>query len=594
MVSWSYHAKIPVDWARVQAFVSGFFLMAVTSVVLLGWFTHNLFLIQLHPSFVAMQFNTALCIGCIGAALLCLSLHLRIVAIGCAIVLGTIAGLTFLEYLLSINLGIDQLFFTYNLPRVMQHPGRMAFNTSIVLALTSVSLILLHRKRIGVAALWIVIFSTCILSLVFVSLIGYATGMEAKLGWLDFARMALHTAVCVMVSALCLLTYSLPIALQSLHSRWLLPCCVMIGQFASTLAVWQAFRTEQFHAIERLAEQDAQYFKLSTKTRLFEEIQAISRLASRWEVLQGYPAALWNIDAGNYIEDFESLDVLSLYDAQQKPIGEMAKNAHVVRPQLSVLTPEQKNAMNKGKVVLIPSPEKKQLFAFYPLHIQREFKGVLAASIDLELLLNAELSNLRLSHYQIVFLYDRAPLIRLGNVSVRTVGKPILVDIAPEIGPWKIELSLTVSSIPSWLYSMPMIVLVSGLAIMVLVGALVFFWQRQKIQKQHVEQMNQELQKASERADSANMAKGVFLATMSHEIRTPLNAIVGTVELLQETEINPMQKKYVDRVIHASQLLLGLIGEILDFSKIEAGGVKLESTPVDLALLTKQVAENLF
>lgn len=35
-------------------------VFALGALVIYGWYTHNLALLQIHPSFVAMQFNTAL------------------------------------------------------------------------------------------------------------------------------------------------------------------------------------------------------------------------------------------------------------------------------------------------------------------------------------------------------------------------------------------------------------------------------------------------------------------------------------------------------------------------------------------------------
>ncbi|MDO3377874.1 ATP-binding protein [Geoalkalibacter halelectricus] len=100
-----------------------------------------------------------------------------------------------------------------------------------------------------------------------------------------------------------------------------------------------------------------------------------------------------------------------------------------------------------------------------------------------------------------------------------------------------------------------------------------------------------DLQEARRRAEAASRAKSEFLANMSHEIRTPMTAVLGMLELLQESPLEARQKECADIAQSAGENLLRLLNDILDVSRMDAGSLSLCNEPMDLAeLLESSVA----
>ncbi|HEX4769316.1 MAG TPA: ATP-binding protein [Bryobacteraceae bacterium] len=97
-------------------------------------------------------------------------------------------------------------------------------------------------------------------------------------------------------------------------------------------------------------------------------------------------------------------------------------------------------------------------------------------------------------------------------------------------------------------------------------------------------------------AERANVTKSDFLARISHEMRTPVNGILGFAEMALKTNLTPVQREYLDRVLTSAEWLVHVLSDVLDFSRMESSSLELERrefSPVDCLLSAIKLIEPL-
>lgn len=105
-----------------------------------------------------------------------------------------------------------------------------------------------------------------------------------------------------------------------------------------------------------------------------------------------------------------------------------------------------------------------------------------------------------------------------------------------------------------------------------------------------LEKSQDDLLRAKDAAEAANLAKSRFLATMSHEIRTPMNGVLGMAQLLMmQGDMDEVSRRNHARIIlESGESLMTLLNGILDLSKVEAGKLELSIRPFKPQSLIEQ------
>ena len=103
--------------------------------------------------------------------------------------------------------------------------------------------------------------------------------------------------------------------------------------------------------------------------------------------------------------------------------------------------------------------------------------------------------------------------------------------------------------------------------------------------------VEEELREAKILAESANLAKGTFLATLSHEFRTPLTGMLMYVDLLRiGGGLNAEQELQIGHIMAGGWHLTSMIDEILAFASPDGEWEPVRSARVDAREITREAA----
>lgn len=222
---------------------SALFIIALGLTVLAGWFSDSPVLVRVLPELPPVRPNAAACLVLCGLALLGVArAGPRWLSVTCAGIVSAASILTLIEYVLGVNLGVDEVLKPASLAVTGPHPGRMPAVSATCFALSSMGLLLRgvlgsHSKR---SALGLVSNGSIIGAVGLATIMAYALGSSGFYGWDHVTAAPFLTAVGLLVLGLGMLALAWHVHQDPAGiPRWL-PVSVTIGVATSALGLWQA------------------------------------------------------------------------------------------------------------------------------------------------------------------------------------------------------------------------------------------------------------------------------------------------------------------------------------------------------------------
>jgi PAS domain S-box-containing protein len=520
----------PRNAGALLAAASGASVAVLGGLVVAGWLTVALALIQVLPGFPPMQYNTALGFMICGAALLSSALDLRrptalLGSLAAAIGLATLS-----QYVFHSNLGIDELLVETYLFTGVPHPGRMAPNSALALSFIGLALLGLGlRNGSRVWQFWPALLGAIVIALGTAALVGYAAGIPGAYSWGRFNSMSVHTALgfTLLGGGIVGLAWNFTDSNASDSLPWL-PELASVAVVTATLCMWYGLGSGRRPNIPNPAAPAVlQETPGSAETALPNLTLAAGLLSA---LLLG-----WSVRAGQMARR-HAQSLTQTNKALQEEIQTRTR-MEAAAQQLAAIVESSDDAILATTLdgrIMTWNPGAERLYGYSRSEV-----------------VGRHISLLHAKKHPGADLFHRIGkgerVSRLETVNVTKDGR-------------RIDVALTVSPIVD-----PGGRIISASTI---------------------------AHDITERKLLDRM-KDDFVGTVSHELRTPLTAIKGFIELVADGDAGPVtdtQREFLQVAGRNSEKLAVLINDLIDMNLIESNRLEIRLRPLDLATVLHDVA----
>lgn len=447
--------------------------------VIAAWHTHTPSLIQLHPSLVPMQYNTALGFVFAGIALVGLTRNWSKLAITMSALVTALGAITAMEYLFEFDAGIDQLFMQHYITTLTSIPGRMAPSTALLFLTGGGALLLITCLHDSAWRSEVVgIIGALMLAFVVSVFVGYAADLQPLVGRSGVTPIALPTAFGHGLLAASLIAWASSGASRR-HSGGLLA----VGSILTlTLLLWNGLLHDEDERLQTSLLVEARHYGEIIDRGIKNYETALNRMAERWEQHGGTTYTDWEMDAHHYIRDMPGILAISWSDnhgivrwtappARKEAIIGLDNPQEPIRARALATARTTRTTVISGPIALQQSGT--GFLLVRALHIHGVHSGHLVMAIRTDAFLNGILGTV--PKRKLALWYRDRILLPPASASSGEAA-PAIVPLTFGDGQWSLHLWRDSTSLNTERSGLAWAVLASGLATALLVAILFWLW----------------------------------------------------------------------------------------------------------------------
>lgn len=283
------------------------------------------------------------------------------------------------------------------------------------------------------------------------------------------------------------------------------PILILIGISFVILLLWQGLVTREQQQIRQLILQETSLVKTEIAQQVETRIEALQRMAKRWEIRGGIPKNEWEADAIYQIKDYSGYQAIEWVDSSFRVrwIVPLVRNKEAKNIDLNVETKRKKALENArlSREATLSQPinllqGEKGILACVPLLKNRNFDGFIVGVFRVEALISAILKQHSLDGYAIRILQGGEEIYSYKVDRQPQEQKWVeQTEIAIYNAKFQVEVSPTPDLLKKMESPLSKLVLSGGLVIAAIVALTVYFAETAKLRAKQVEVINRQLER---------------------------------------------------------------------------------------------------
>ncbi|MBV2169772.1 MAG: PAS domain S-box protein [Bdellovibrio sp.] len=459
-------------------------VFVVGIAVMIGWILQNPAIIQLGPDLSPMVFNTGLCLVALATGIAFANAKTSLISKVSVGVVVVISGVTLVQYIFAIDLGVDTFFNKPFYSIGMPFPGRMAVSTATCLLILALSCC--QKKEKYTFQMLSATGASLVLGFSLIGSLSYFLGFNSEYGWGSFSRMALHTSLSLTMLALATLWFlRLQVGKVSIHDRALTPFFVVVTGVLTTILIWQLLVLRDQERNKKLTQIRVESLKAHLDNVFTPLEKSLGQMSRRFSAGAYSSEKMWKVDAEGFFAEFRGLH--RLFWADQEGVIRWAYPASGGGTQLLNTkvwgTSKDLQArfmeLTKGHRVSLSNIIEfrtggKGFVLFVPIHVEAKYEGVVAAAVLSEPFFN-EVADI--PGYDLVIYEQGREVFRKGTPDPVFARDWKVNSSYRELGVhWEIEVVPSDAVIRENTSNLPGVVLLFGVSVSLLLGIALRFY----------------------------------------------------------------------------------------------------------------------